>query len=492
MEFSEKLNVLMGLAGLTNSKVAKAITVDPSLVSRWRSGSRRPAANTTLLVQIASYVAGNLVTGYHRRKLCELIGDSSLEQASRQELIEAIFVWLNGAEPPADAQPQLEGGSTPFSEHEMALNNMFAGPQGRRLVLRQLVELHNPHRVGESLLFYSGAPADWIQEDIAYRDTILQQRPHLFDNITTIKLIVHHNATIAEYISLIQFLMPFLKNGIIHMAQIPHYRKELFNNTILIAGSSVAAASHSFAHSSNFMTNLYSNEAFVGKLAMDYNRLFATCERITTIEEKISVLDIIDEIDKMLLLPASVVFMGNMVPILLAPPEMLLEMMIAEYGALEAHDYQRQIFEHARQNAEFLETQKIYIYMPLFTPEEVNGREAVLAGMPEKEASALNARQYLCILRQLLLLLETHTNLSVYFISKLDHMYSLMIQENMQVYALHKSTGTFYTTKLAGLVQALFSYATGKHATLQQAEQGRARQMELLRAAITRFEADPA
>ena len=47
MSFSEKLNLMMNISNTNNSALARAISVDPSLVSRLRRGDRTPSKNQT-------------------------------------------------------------------------------------------------------------------------------------------------------------------------------------------------------------------------------------------------------------------------------------------------------------------------------------------------------------------------------------------------------------------------------------------------------------
>ncbi|QNB45639.1 hypothetical protein BR63_04535 [Thermanaerosceptrum fracticalcis] len=46
MPFSHKLNHLMEIFGVSNNRLAKALSIDASLVSRWRTGNRVPAQDS--------------------------------------------------------------------------------------------------------------------------------------------------------------------------------------------------------------------------------------------------------------------------------------------------------------------------------------------------------------------------------------------------------------------------------------------------------------
>ena len=57
MKFYEKLNLLMNLQNIPNNRLAKALSVDPSLISRWRNGTRDLARHSEYVTSIAHYFA---------------------------------------------------------------------------------------------------------------------------------------------------------------------------------------------------------------------------------------------------------------------------------------------------------------------------------------------------------------------------------------------------------------------------------------------------
>ena len=56
MRFNEKFDLLMNLLNIPNNKMAKFMSVDPSLISRWRSGERDPLKNDAYVEMIAEYI----------------------------------------------------------------------------------------------------------------------------------------------------------------------------------------------------------------------------------------------------------------------------------------------------------------------------------------------------------------------------------------------------------------------------------------------------
>ena len=50
--FAERLGVSMNIAGLSNAHLSKILNIDPSLISRYRSGERRPKKSSDLLMPL--------------------------------------------------------------------------------------------------------------------------------------------------------------------------------------------------------------------------------------------------------------------------------------------------------------------------------------------------------------------------------------------------------------------------------------------------------
>ena len=70
MKFHDKLNLLMTLQNIPNNKLAKALSLDPSLISRWRNGSRDLPKHSEYIESIAHYFVSNYKD---KSRLCELL-----------------------------------------------------------------------------------------------------------------------------------------------------------------------------------------------------------------------------------------------------------------------------------------------------------------------------------------------------------------------------------------------------------------------------------
>ena len=107
MDFAKKLNVLMDLSGVTNSQLAKGLSVDASLVSRWRKGLRTPVNNLEIMQLLGKYFSERLSMEYQQKEERRIIGkfyDISAGVLPRNEI---ITLWLKDI---AEIDPDGESG----------------------------------------------------------------------------------------------------------------------------------------------------------------------------------------------------------------------------------------------------------------------------------------------------------------------------------------------------------------------------------------------
>lgn len=486
MLFAQKLTILLEIAGLTNSKLARTLRVDPSLVSRWRGGTRKPQENAPVMVQLAACLARNISTRHQRSQLAQYIGGAGAERLSVQDLTDLIFTWLSqdGSQRIRTAS-HLEPGN--FTPAELAFSNSFSGPEGRRLVIEQLFAQFHQQEEDVSILFYSSDPASWIQSDIEYRSTMPEEHSALFHNVSTVKLMVNNGATEDEYLALLHYMLPFLHNSFIQIAQIPRYRRELFTNTILIAGSHSAAASHGFASSENFMTNIYTNPDFIHGLTRDFERQFAECDRIHSTEKGVTLLDLMEEEGRMYQHPADIVFVGNVTLATLLPTDVLAGLDHGQDGITGATGtIAGGLSQHTRQLEVFLHSHSLHMYIPLYSPKELAQDIVTLPGLSADTTVTVSAPHYRRILAHLLQLMEHYPRLSVHFIHRLAHQHTMVIQPGHQMCVLKAAPpSALYITRLHSIIAAFVTYVQQTHTPAAGSDSAeRAQQMALLRRRI--------
>src|SRR5690554_2259592 len=95
MRFSEKINLLMKMANTTNSKLARTLGIDPSLVSRWRTGAREPGDDSHYIQLIGLFFASQARQDFQRVALLELTGHQMEDKNVGEPIIASYLTrWL--------------------------------------------------------------------------------------------------------------------------------------------------------------------------------------------------------------------------------------------------------------------------------------------------------------------------------------------------------------------------------------------------------------
>jgi transcriptional regulator with XRE-family HTH domain len=94
MQFKDKLNQLMEQFHISNSKLAKEINIDPSLVSRWRNGDRVPTMRSSHIPSIASYFLSLNGYSYQQEYLRHILEEQKTELPNVSDQVALLSDWL--------------------------------------------------------------------------------------------------------------------------------------------------------------------------------------------------------------------------------------------------------------------------------------------------------------------------------------------------------------------------------------------------------------
>jgi transcriptional regulator with XRE-family HTH domain len=183
MQFSEKINLLMKMANTTNTKLADALGIDPSLVSRWRTGAREPSEDSRYIQLIGIYFASQAKQDFQRVAMLELTGHQMEDKNVGEPVISNYLTrWLSDESKisPKSIQVLLDSigsaGNTAHVVQEVPLpsepsgqpihTQSFSGIEGfRAATVKLLMHALNSPKKQTKLYLYSDEPIDWIIEN---------------------------------------------------------------------------------------------------------------------------------------------------------------------------------------------------------------------------------------------------------------------------------------------------------------------------------------
>ncbi len=181
MNFSEKLDLLMTITGTSNSALGRALSYDPSYISRVRAGKRGQPRRQPFLEPAAKYLARAIQTPAQQHAVTGLLAMSRPWPQDPAEGAVCLLQWLQAqskdmTEPidqffrhfTAPPTESITGGviETPPPIEDPAF---FYGNSGKReAVVRFLADLcadGQPH----TLCLVSDEAMEWLQEDRVFR-----------------------------------------------------------------------------------------------------------------------------------------------------------------------------------------------------------------------------------------------------------------------------------------------------------------------------------
>lgn len=306
--FSEKLNGVMNLCEMSNVKLARAVNVDTSYISRFRKGNRSPKSNPELLDRICTALFEYTALKGHLPELADMmhIPISSFYDSSNNiktnELYLRFHIWMDdfSANDQYAIKHLLETIDTftpninidiPPLEHivpEDILNDktdIYQGITGlQRAVLRFLGCAVRDHY--DELLLYSDQGMEWMVENEDFRKRWAALMALCVRQGTHIKIIHNIDRDITEMISAVESWMPLYTSGMIKS----YYNRKScgtrFKHTIFLCPDRACiAACHTNGMDNKSIYNYYTEPIYLDYMKENYESLLLDSDSLATIEQ---------------------------------------------------------------------------------------------------------------------------------------------------------------------------------------------------------------
>jgi len=300
MVFCEKLNLLMTTLSISNSRLARALSVDASLVSRWRTGTRTPGKKSEHIKTIAGYFSGQAKMDYQKAALYEIMGlDPQRYDNDPRMLAEFLCNWLAGKTlPNIRIIDRFIGNLETFRQHKpvppadksetdspahlfkgMPLKTeVFFGIKGKQAGVIRFLSAVAAHPNPCTLLLYSDENIEWFSEDREFLAGFVRLLTHIITLGHKIKMIHNISRDMAEMFAAIDFWLPFYLSGAVEPYYCPRYREHYFRRTMFIAPRVAALTSTTLAGREKSAANFYcADRGFVDSLTDEFNDFLAMC-----------------------------------------------------------------------------------------------------------------------------------------------------------------------------------------------------------------------
>lgn len=248
--FSEKLNVLMNRLDITNIRLARALNIDTSLVSRYRKGLRTPPKNSTLMANLCGYLYKAAKMNGSEHVLLELPGISKTE-ISDDEILELLICWLSD-----EGELNRTGDIDRFLEKLDSINilntpavssidiladtpddllNEYTGADGlRKAVIRFLRTVLTSDKKN-TLKLYSNKKLDWLSSDQEFLQRWAAFMYAILRSKNQIQIIHHIERNLNEMLVGIDNWLPLYMSGLVEGYFCKTESDTKFSHTLFIA-----------------------------------------------------------------------------------------------------------------------------------------------------------------------------------------------------------------------------------------------------------------
>ncbi len=247
--FSKKFNSIMILLNIQNIRIARAVNVDSSLISRFRSGLRAPARNSNLIKSICVYFIKIAKQNKMEDEMACLTGFLSDEFKDETIIISKFADWFFNKNEP-DIMDNFLGGINSFSLNNSpniipgelsGINGILSkkestyhGSDGlREAVVRFLgnaASLKHPN----VFKLYSDQNISWLNGDAKFLNTWKVLMISILLNGSTIKIIHNIERTLPEMLSGIEKWLPLYMSGLVEGYYSKQSCDESFTHTLFV------------------------------------------------------------------------------------------------------------------------------------------------------------------------------------------------------------------------------------------------------------------
>lgn len=514
MEFSEKINLLMKMANTTNARLAEALGIDPSLVSRWRTGAREPSDDSRYIQLIGLYFASQARQDFQRVALLELTGHQ-MEDKNVGESVISLYLtrWLQGESKISSHSIQVlldsigTAGNIQHSLQEVTLpaepngeaihTQTFAGIDGlRAATMKLLIHALNSSKRPQKLLLYSDEKMDWIVQNPEFAKQWVFLMGSCIKKGMHIEVIHTLSRDSNELVVAVQRWLPFYMTGAIVSYYYPHKRDDMFNHTsFILEGECTVFSTSVRGQNRDSIQYIYANDPLAIQSAEDgFRQQLSQCKPLVRTYTGANTRKYIDEMLNLFTGSAGS-GLGMQGLLLSAMPTTLLESMLLRNGISpeETHrlvQQQQLRLETTAQHLQYKEFQMV-ISLPRITDVLKGKVTAIIPELLIQKPVSYLPLEYLAHLKGIIKLLETYDRLELVIIPN-KHML-----HNVQIFAMehtgmmvlkHKDPKFVFISEQRDLISAIAGFVRQAALRIPKRERNKAYVLEKLREFAQRIE----
>lgn len=480
MEFYQKLDLLMNLTSMTNSKLAKTLNVDPSLVSRWRRGRRIPNDFASVVIQIANLSAPRIQYDYQKEELAKK-ASLALDSLPEDAVKERIVIWLGTENAPDEAQEE----QSPSLSIARSSTRQHVSQKDREEALLALGKATKKARTGGVFRIYMDNPILW-KDAIAHLDE--ESTSTITQTFDALRLLIPSSVSYEDLIILWKQIEPFFGKAALYVSVLDAEGTDTFQHSILIADEYAMSSSFGFYGYSNTFTLVDEKTSTILDSIKAFDHAFDRGTPGLTYLETYTIWKDLDLFERIFSRNEDTYYYGDIINPLLIPPEILFKVTQSAAGVKEVR---REWFLDLQEYFHsFLKNNRVHTTIRLFSPEEIAAGKGRAPHTPKIAGGkpTIGVAQYHEILVYIARLYELFGNLHIFLLRE-DGTATAGLQEADTLSIMKETdTGTMtYHSHHKGIISAAKRTLEEKFFTYEQ-ENTRESTLQELRTHTALFE----
>ena len=295
--FSKKLDFLMKLTNTKNSTLAHALHIDPSIVSRYRTGKRQLPKNADFLEPLSFYFASQIKEPYQIKILSDLISNSWPENLPESSMIikkylidnnnidDSINTLINNFSnvTKTSSHEQIPDYNNHNPKEETPHNPYYYGNAGRRdavlLFLKTVVK-----EKSKTLYLYSDENMAWLIENEAFAlEWAMLMKKAIMQGS---KIIIIHtiSRSLNEMMDAFNKWLPLYMTGSIEPYFYPGVKDDIFKKTMFIAPDLMAITASSIeSNTDSSLVHIIREPIALAAVKNEFDQYHKMCHKVVNI-----------------------------------------------------------------------------------------------------------------------------------------------------------------------------------------------------------------
>ena len=291
--FAEKLDALMRAMDVSNVRLARYLNVDASLISRFRSGMRRPDAEGRIISNMCTYFSTLKSTAQQRTTLCTLLGIpvtgdpetlhaalyTMLQQPRGQDNRACLDTFLDKLDVFSEPGLTISGKIPPHIEGIVPQAMVYyAGADGFRKAVLQFLRTALSSGTVRELLLYSDQNMDFMTQDDAFGRTCASLMMQVLAKKIRVRIIHNVDGDLPQLLQGIERWLPFYMSGLIDPCFCKRMHNSRFSFTVLIADKAAAVSSACVTSAVSIAQyGFTTNPLLIGNMRAQFASLLRSC-----------------------------------------------------------------------------------------------------------------------------------------------------------------------------------------------------------------------